>query len=327
MPAPNSVHPFADQPLADFVRKLTQMPSMTKSGDVDEMRLGGEARAAQRTPGPAVATIDVSLAGGRFGARLYRPSADTRQFVVYLHGGGWTIGGVSTHDRVCRRMAAATDSCLLSVDYRLAPEHPAPAAIDDTVAALEWVASSPPEIGARPHLLAVAGDSAGGTLAALATLRLRGTQAAPDLLMMVYANTHLGATGGSMESNAHGFGLDAADIAWFNRQWVPDLSRHSDPAFSPLMADDLRGAPETILVTCELDPLRDQGEAFGARLLAAGVPVRMRRELGMVHNFLLWDLIAPSCAKAADRVADDLVNGFARVARKPLGQVATLRRR
>ena len=309
-----SFHPFADQALSDFVRKLAQVPSMTEPGDVGEMRRGGEARAAQRPPGPPMPTIDVSLAGGRFGARLYRPSADTRQFVVYLHGGGWTIGGLSTFDRACRRMAAVTGSCLLSVDYRLAPEHPAPAAIDDAIAALEWVASGPPEIGARPHAIAVAGDSAGGTLAALATLQLRGSAAAPDLLLMAYANTHLGATGGSIESNAHGFGLDAADVAWFNRQWVPDLSRHSDPAFCPLMVDDLRGAPETVIVTCDLDPLRDQGEAFGARLVAAGVPVRMRREMGMVHNFLLWDLVAPSCAKAADRVAGDLVNGFARVA-------------
>ena len=310
MSEPQSFHPFADQPLSDFVRKLTQMPSMTEAGDVGELRRGGEARAAQRPPGPPMSTIDVSLAGGRFSARLYSPSADTRQCVVYLHGGGWTIGGVSTYDRVCRRMAAATGSCLLSVDYRLAPEYPAPAAIDDAIAALEWVASSPPEIGARPHAIAVAGDSAGGTLAALATLQLRGTPAVPDLLLMVYANTHLGATGGSMESNAHGFGLDAVDVAWFNRQWVPDLSRHSDPAFCPLLVDDLRGAPETIIVSCELDPLRDQGEMFGARLVAAGVPVGIRRELGMVHNFLLWDLVAPSCSKAADRGQRPVILGI-----------------
>jgi acetyl esterase len=270
-----------------------------------------------------MSTVDVSLAGGRVGARLYRSSADNRQFIVYLHGGGWTIGGVSTYDRACRRMATTTGASLLSVDYRLAPEYPAPAAIDDAIAALESVASSPPEVGARPHAIAVAGDSAGGTLAALAALQLRGTPAVPDLLLMAYANTHLGATSGSMASNAHGFGLDAADVAWFNRQWVPDLSRHSDPAFSPLLVGDLRGAPETIIVTCELDPLRDQGEAFGNKLVAAGVPVLMRRELGMVHNFLLWDLVAPACSKAADRVAGDLVNGFARVARKPLGQVGT----
>jgi acetyl esterase len=109
---------------------------MTEAGDVGEMRRGGEARAAQRPPGPPMSTIDVSLADGRFAARLYRPSADTRQIVVYLHGGGRTIGGLSTYDRVCRRMAAATGACLLSVDYRLAPEYPAPAAIDDAIAAL-----------------------------------------------------------------------------------------------------------------------------------------------------------------------------------------------
>ena len=118
-----------------------------------------------------------------------------------------------------------------------------------------------------------------------------------------------------MDTNAHGFGLDAADVQWFNAQWVPDRSRHSDPAFSPLMVDDLRGLPETVIVSCELDPLRDQGEAFGFRLLRAGVPLRMRRELGMVHNFLLWDLVSPSCAAAGDRVAADIINGFARLAK------------
>lgn len=317
MPAMTSPHPFADEPLADFVRGLAEMPSMTASADVGQMRRVAEARAAQRPQGQDMSTVDVSVAGGRVGARLYRPRAESRDLVVFLHGGGWTIGSVRTHDRVCRRLAAATGTPVLSVDYRLAPDHPAPAAIDDTVAAIEWAASGPAETGGDPHAIAVAGESAGGTLAALAALALRGTPAAPDLLVMAYANTHLGATGGSMDTNAHGFGLEAADVQWFNAQWVPDRSRHSDPAFNPLMVEDLGGLPETIVVSCELDPLRDQGEAFGVRLVAAGVPVRMRRELGMVHNFLLWDLVAPSCATAGDRLAADLVNGFARVARRP----------
>ncbi len=315
MLGPSPSHPFADQALADFVRGLAKMPPMSESGDVAEMRRVSEARAAQRPPGPEMSATDIALAGGRFGARFYRPSTDACDLVVYLHGGGWTIGSVRTHDRVCRRLAAATGASVLSVDYRLAPENPAPAAIDDAVAALEWAASGPAVIGGQPQAIAVAGDSAGGTLAALATLQLRGTPAAPDLLVMLYANTHLAATGGSMDTNAHGFGLDVADVEWFNAQWVPARSRHSDPAFSPLMIDELGGVPETIIITCELDPLRDQAEAFGGRLLAAGVPVRTRRELGMVHNFLLWDLVAPSCSAAGDRVAADIVNGLAHVAR------------
>lgn len=188
-----SFHPFADAPLAAFVRGLADAPSMTSTADVGAMRQDGEARASQRPPGPEMPTADVRLAGGRFRARIYRPTAEAPDLVVYLHGGGFTIGSVKTHDRVCRRLAAATGARVLSVDYRLAPEHRAPAAIDDAVAALEWVASDPSEIGGPARAIAAAGDSSGGTLAALAALALRGTRSAPDLLVMLYANTHLGA--------------------------------------------------------------------------------------------------------------------------------------
>lgn len=154
---------------------------------------------------------------------------------------------------------------------------------------------------------ALVGDSAGGTVAALAALRTRGVRSlAPDLMMLLYANTDLTASGGSMETNAHGFGLDIADVEWFNTQWVPDRSRWSEPDISPLMVADLSGTCPAIVVTCELDPLRDQAETFARRLVEAGVPVTTRREIGMVHNFMLWDLRSPACASAGDRVADDL---------------------
>ena len=203
MSAPSAFLPFADQALADFIRGLAAAPSLSEVGDVAKLRRLGEERASQRPGGPAMPTLEVTLGGGRCGARLYRPQAELRHVVVYLHGGGWTIDSINTHDSMCRTLAAATGAYLLSVDYRRAPEHPAPAAIDDAVAALEWVASRPPELGRSPDAVAVAGESAGGTLAALAALRLRGAPAAPDLLIMAYANTHLGATGGSLESNAH----------------------------------------------------------------------------------------------------------------------------
>lgn len=314
MSVPSPFRPFADPPLAEFIRGLDATPPMTASNDVALMRHVAEARSEQRPQGPEMATVDVCFASDRCLARVYRPSADARNVIVFLHGGGFTIGSVRTHDRACRRLAATSRASVVSVDYRLAPEHPAPAAIDDAVAAIEWVASGPTELGGAPRAIALVGESAGGTIATLATLALRGKPAAPDVLVIAYANTHLGATGGSMDTLARGFGLEASDIRWFNSQWVPDESLHSDPAFSPLMVDDLHGVPETILVSCELDPLRDQGEAFGARLAAAGVPVRMRRELGMVHNFLLWDLVAPSCAAAGDRLALDILHAFARVA-------------
>ena len=189
-----------------------------------------------------------------------------------------------------------------------------PRAVDDAFAALEWVATRPRQIG-RLGGVAVADDSAGGTVAALAALHLRGSDAAPDVLGLIYANTHLGADDGSMISNGRGFALDADDVTWFNRQWVPDPSRWSDGDVSPLMVDDLSGLASTVVVTCELDPLRDQAEMFAVRLIEAGVTLTARRERGMVHNFLLWDLVARSCADAGNRVAFDLAGALQRVNR------------
>jgi acetyl esterase len=159
-----------------------------------------------------------------------------------------------------------------------------------------------------PAAAAIAGDSAGGTIAALACLRLR--DEAPEMLprvqLLIYANTDLSNSGASMGEKGHGFGLDVADIEWFNSQWVPGPAMLTDPRVSPLFAPDLTGLPTAFVITGEHDPLRDQGEAYAARLREAGVPTTVRREQGMVHNFMLWDTISPACAAAADRVATDL---------------------
>jgi acetyl esterase len=301
-----SAEPFADQELADFIRGLADLPPMTAGGDAVEMRRITEERSANRPPGPAMAMHDLSLGGGVLPCRLYQPDGALDALIILFHGGGWTIGSLETHDRVCRLLADRAAVPVLAVEYRLAPEYPAPAAIDDAVTALETAAEAVGPFGVRPEVIAIVGDSAGGTLAASAALRTRQRDVAPDLVGLIYANTNLTADDGSMISNGHGFGLEREDIEWFHEQWVPDRSCWSDPEVSPLLVDDLSGFPETIIVTCELDPLRDQGEAFGNRLSAAGVNVTVRREPGMVHNFLLWDLISPACAAAADRVADDI---------------------
>ncbi len=197
---------------------------------------------------------------------------------------------------------------VLALHYRRAPEHPWPAAVEDTVTALRWIATRPAALDPAPARVAVAGDSAGGTLAALACLRLRDEtpESLPAAQLLVYANTDLAASGGSLDEKARGFGLELDDVRWFNAQWASDPDRQRDPRASPLRAPDLSRLPPAVIVTCEHDPLRDQGEAYAERLRQAGVPVKARREPGMVHNFLLWDLMAPSCAAAADRVADDL---------------------
>ncbi len=240
--------------------------------------------------------------------RLYRPDARPTAIVVYLHGGGWVIGDLATHDRACRRLAATSGLAVLAVDYRRAPEHPFPAAVDDATAALRWVTTQPADLGPLNGRFAVAGDSAGGTSATLACLRLRdeGSDARPDVQVLLYANTDLAMSGPSVTEKGHGYGLERADIEWFNSQWVPDRNRWRDPDVSPLHAPDLGRLPPAIIVTCEHDPLRDQGEAYATRLREAGTAVTLRREPGMVHNFMLWDLASPACAAAADQVAADV---------------------
>ena len=159
------------------------------------------------------------------------PPPGALPLVVYLHGGGWTIGSLESHDRMCRRLADGSGAAVLAIDYRLAPEHPWPASVDDTVAALRWVASAPAELGEAPSAVAVAGDSAGGTLAALACLRLRDEYPAalPRLQVLLYANTDLTGAQPSMREKAAGWGLDADTVRFFNSQWVPDQARWSDP--------------------------------------------------------------------------------------------------
>lgn len=252
------------------------------------------------------AVSELNVAGR--GARHYLPVASPEALVLYLHGGGWTVGDLESHDRMCRRLAERSGLGVLALDYRLAPEHPWPAAVEDTVATLRWVASTPAELEQTTHPVAVAGDSAGGNLAALACLQLRdeAPEALPDLQMLLYANTDLTCAQPSMREKASGWGLDAETVRFFISQWVPEVARRSDPTVSPLFAADLSGLPRTVILSAEHDPLRDETEAYALRLREAGVEVELRREPGMIHNFMLLDEVSPACAAATDRVADDL---------------------
>jgi acetyl esterase len=295
---------FADDQLAAYVAQSA--PALGER-DVAVLREGMAARARSRPPGPRMQAVRELRIGG-LAARLYRPVPGRAPLVVYLHGGGWTIGSLASHDRVCRRLADGSGAAVLAIDYRLAPEHRWPASVDDAVAALRWVASAPAELGEAPAAVAVAGDSAGGTLAALACLRLRDEHPAalPALQVLLYANTDLTGAQPSMREKADGWGQDVSKIRFFNSQWVPDPARWRDPGVSPLYAPDLSGLPAALIVTAEHDPLRDESEAYARRLRDAGVTVELRREPGLIHNFMMLDDISPACAAAADRVAADL---------------------
>lgn len=296
---------FADRQLAALVAAPA---GALAELDVAALRAGVAERARSRPRGPELAEVrDVKVAGRR--ARLYRPAAEAVPVIVYLHGGGWTIGDLESFDRLCRRLADGSGCAVLCPDYRLAPEHPWPAAVDDALATLRWVSSGPFELGALTDPVAVAGDSAGGALAALACLRLRDEHPdeLPDLQVLIYANTDLADHDSpSMREKATGFGLEVEMVHFFNAKWVPDRSRWSDPGVSPLRAADLSGLPAALIVTAEHDPLRDQAEAYAARLREAGAEVQLRREPGLIHNFMLYDELSPASAAAANRIAADI---------------------
>ncbi|OPC78943.1 hypothetical protein B4N89_33040 [Embleya scabrispora] len=247
--------------------------------------------------------------GPSVGARLYRPTLGAVPLVVYVHGGMWSIGGLESHDRLCRRLAAAARVAVLAVDYRLAPEHPWPAGIDDAVAAFRWAAEHAGELCGAVGVPAIAGDSSGGHLAALVCLRMRGAGGPmPAAQFLAFPNTDLTLSRPSTRDKATGWGLTTDAVAWGVENLVPDPVRRADPVVSPLFAADLAGLPPAVVVTAEHDPLRDEGDEYADRLRAAGVRVRHRCELGMVHGFLTMELVSPAADAAGGRFFADVAD-------------------
>jgi acetyl esterase len=231
----------------------------------------------RRIPGPA----------GEIPVRIYTPEGEAPlPVVVFFHGGGWVIGSLDTHDGLCRALARAVPAIVVAVDYRLAPENPFPAGLDDSYAALGWVAENSASFGGDPARLAVAGDSAGGNLSAAVTLlsRDRGGPAIAHQLL-IYPATNLRGDTVSMRENAEGYFLTRSLMAWFGSQYVTH-EQTALPHASPLLAPDLAGLPPATVITAEFDPLRDEGEAYAARLRESGVAVDGVRYDGMIHGFI-----------------------------------------
>jgi acetyl esterase len=226
--------------------------------------------------------------GGPIGARLYVPSDDgvRRPLVVHYHGGGWVIGDLDTHDTACRLLAREANAGVLAIDYRRAPEHRFPAAVDDALAAFRWAAANADALGFDPARVAVAGDSAGGNLAAVvARLASRDGGRRPAAQLLAYPVTDLSTKHASYRLFADGFLLTERDMDWFRAHYLPDDASALDPRASPLLADDLEGLPPAVVLTCGFDVLRDEGEAYARRLEAAGVRVALRRSAGLIHGF------------------------------------------
>jgi len=239
---------------------------------------------------PAVASVaDRSVPGpaGDIPVRVYAPVAGrARPAIVYFHGGGFVIGSLDSHDGTCRALANASGCAVVSVDYRLAPEHRFPAAPEDCYAALRYVAERGAELGVDPRRLAVAGDSAGGNLAAVTALLAR-QRRGPDLQfqLLVYPVADHSFDTTSYRENAEGYFLTAAMMRWFWGHYLERPEHGDDPIASPLRAKDLAALPPALVITAEYDPLRDEGEAYAARLAEAGVPAELRRYDGQIHGF------------------------------------------
>jgi len=255
---------------------------------------------------PQVASVEDAAIAGGIPARIYRPAGDgPRPTVVYFHGGGFVIGDLDTHDGVCRLLARDVEAVVVSVDYRLAPEHRFPAAVEDAWAATQWVVEQVDEFGGDRARVAVGGDSAGGNLAAV-TAQLAhadGLDLAAQLL--VYPVVDLLGDYGSRTENAEGYFLTLADMHWFGEQYTglkegdPAAAELDlDPRLSPIRAESLAGLPPAVIATAEFDPLRDEGDAYAERLTAAGVPVEHRRFASLIHGFYGMELISPAAAEA-----------------------------
>ena len=254
---------------------------------VEDARAFMVAASAERPPGPEVGEIvDGTLPGaeGELAYRLYRPgSAGPHPVVVYFHGGGWVLGDSQSDDPLCRHLCASSDSMVISVDYRHAPEARFPAAVDDAIAAVRWIARNAESLGGDPRRLALAGWSAGANLAAVACQQLRGSDVEIAGQVLITPVTDSDPTRPSYEENADGYVLTAALMAWFWDHYAHDAHR-KDPRAAPLLADDLSGLPPAMVVTCEFDPLRDEGDAYAEALAKAGVEVRHLPCPGQIHT-------------------------------------------
>jgi acetyl esterase len=247
---------------------------------------------AKTPPGPELPKVeDKTIPGpdGPIPARIYTPEGEGPfPLIVWFHGGGWVVGSIDDADPFVRRLVEASDCVAVSVGYRLAPEHRYPAAIDDCFAATQWLAGNAAALGTDPTRLVVAGDSAGGNLAAAVAIRARDAgRPAITFQYLVCPVTDHDFTRQSYIDNADGYMTTTRDVEWFWGHYAPEPSARNAPDASPLRASSLEGLPPALVVTADLDPLRDEGEEYARRLTEAGVPTRHRRYAGVIHDFCI----------------------------------------
>jgi acetyl esterase len=277
--------------LLDFLGFTTQpgIETLTPQAARDRFRALTDARKQMGANEPVHQVRDIRIPGpsGEIPVRMYTPDVQKpAPVLIYFHGGGWVLGDLDSHDHVCRAMANAVPCVVASVDYRLAPETKFPAAVEDSYAALEWIAANAGELGIDSGRIAVGGDSAGGNLAAVICQMARDRKGPkPVYQVLIYPATDMRMVAPSMEENSEGPLLTKAAMAWFIDHYLRGEKDKLDPLASPLLAADLTGLPAAFILTAECDPLRDEGEDYGQKLKSAGVPVEVKRYAGMPHGF------------------------------------------
>lgn len=273
-------------------------PVRLSSLGVGEARAAHAAGAAARPPGPEMAEITDTQVEG-VPVRFYRPPDPSGGSLVFLHGGGWVLGSIETHDQQCRGLAAESGATVVSVEYRLAPEHPFPAAYDDAAAVTRRLLATAHDHGLDPDRIGIGGDSAGGNLAAAVAIALRDPGEDPALRaqLLVYPALDARMACPSYGENQDGPFLSAAEMVWFYGHYQRDHPA-DDWRLSPLLADDLSSLPPALVITAEFDPLRDEGEAYANALAAAGGSASAVRYSGVSHGFFGWSHAAEPSRQA-----------------------------
>ena len=287
------LHPDARALLDLMVEK--RIPPVDVLSPVEARRAYRERRGFTQPDAPPVALAQDLQADGPHGAiplRLYRPQGSTAAQrlpgLVYLHGGGWVIGDLDTHDVLCRELANHAGIAVVSVDYRLAPEHRFPAAVDDTIAALRWVQREAAALALDAQRLAIGGDSAGGNLAAVAAIAARDDAAGPPLAfqLLIYPATDQRQDSASHQALGDGYLLTRDSLQYYRGHYLPEAAQHGDWRASPLLQPDLARLPPALVLTAGYDPLRDEGLAYAQRLTEAGTRATQLCFERQIHGFI-----------------------------------------
>lgn len=314
MAAPLLTHRMAG--LLENVRRANRPPfhAMTPQQARRSYGAAAEILESPRAPLARVEGLQIPSGDGtRLPARLYADSSGPLPILLYLHGGGFTIGSLETHDSLCRQIALRSGAAVIALDYRLAPEHRFPTAVDDAWAAMRWLAEHAATLGLDGSRLAVGGDSAGGTLAATCAIHARDIGLPLRLQLLITPGTTAHADTPSHRTFARGYLLEAESIAWFFDQYI-DHSQRSDWRFAPLEADALDDLAPACVVLAECDPLVDEGIAYADRLRAAGVPVALELYRGVTHDFIKLGRVLPEAETAQAVIGAALDAAFDRIA-------------